>query len=97
MQTWEEWMLHICIWGMPAARLVTFRGKHENILSDKFSTIENLGFDMLALSRPALPDCSIQEKGSTNYKLLLLIFACFDLRKGLMHSFVSNTNLKKSF
>lgn len=46
MQTWEKCMLHICIWGMPGY----VGGKHENILSDKFSTIETRGLDML--SRP---------------------------------------------
>ena len=65
-------MLHICIWGMPAARLVTLRGKHENILSDKFSTIENLGFDMLGLSRPASWLIALFRKK---------VFDCFDLRK----------------
>ena len=47
-------------------------GKHENILSDKFSTIENRGLDKL-LSRPACLIALFRKRINQLLQLLLLL------------------------
>ena len=68
-----------------------WRGKHENILSEKFSTIENRGLDKL-LSRPACLIALFRKRINQ-----LQTFACFGLRINLRPTQIRGNSLELSF
>ena len=69
-------------------------GKHENILSDKFSMIENLRLDMLSRHDPCLIALFRKKAQPAANSSSFCLFR--DLNIGLMNNCVSNTNLRKS-